>query len=335
MKKPIVYLQSAFWEKLSANYSREGIRTMLNVSDAMSNSHVITDVTEEEVLHDDFLKFIIKQESYQRCDEQYIDKRIANLKVSTETDDLCATFLIDKNVVECKNIENSFGVIILNATTVVERQYLFKGDGFCLDKTIRYDKRYLTFKDKLSHPCNSLIVIDPYILKERHEEQGYVTYPGIDNNLESLLDAILPQKLFIEFHLTIISSLSNPNEIKRVYEKIKKCLKRIRKDLNIRFGMFYTETGYYHKIESFHSRHVLSNTLSIDSEDGLDLFNSKGYLTKNNPSLSVVFPRLFGNSRQDMSKYYHWISSVKKYIEKEVGERYYGSKENRLFDLID
>ena len=50
--------------------------------------------------------------------------------------------------------------------------------------------------------------------------------------------------------------------------------------------------------------------------------------------ISVVFPRLFGNSRQDMSKYYDWISSVKKYINEDVNERYCGSKDNRLFDLV-
>lgn len=333
--KPTVYLQTGFWEKVSSNNSREGIRTILDVTDALGDSCVITDATEENILNDEFLKIIIKQKTYQRCDKLFIDKTINDLITSNDTENLCATYLLDKSVVECQNIENKYGVLALNAKTISDRRYLFKGDGFSLDKTVRYYQRYVTFKDKLSHPCNSLIVIDPYLLSKRKvNKDGEVYYPGITNNLESLLDAILPNKLEVDFYLTIVSCLEKPDEVKRVNEKIKKCLKRIRKELSVKLGLFYTETGYHHEIESFHSRHIISNTFAIDSEDGLDLFNDNGFLTKNNPTVSIVFPRLFGNSRQDIVKYCNWISSVKKYIYNEVDERFCGTKENRLFDLI-
>ena len=337
MKPHIVYFQASFWEKLSANNSREGIRTMLDVSEALGDSCVITDATEEMILHDEFLKIIIKQKSYHRCDDYYFDKIIDNLNSSSTSniDNLSATYMLDKSVAECQNIEKKYGVVALNAKLVTDRRYLFKGDGFSLHKTIRYNLRYLTFKEKLSHPCNSLIIIDPYLLIERETSgDGEVYYPGISNNLESLLDAILPQKLEIDFYLTIISCLNKSDEVKRVYEKIKKSLKRIRKELTVNLGLFYTDKGYYYKIESFHSRHIISNTFAVDSEDGLDLFNKNGYITKNNPVVSIVFPRLFGNSRQDMTKYCNWITSVKKYINNEVDERYSGTKENRLFDLV-
>lgn len=332
--KPTVYLQAGFWKSLSANYSREGIRTKLDVSDALGDTCVITDVTEEMILNDDFLRIIIKQRSYQRCSENYIDNTIANLKSSNSADVLCATYMTNKSISECHNIENNFGILMINPTIATDRRYLFKGDGFILDKEKQYPQRYVAFKEKLSHPCNSLIIIDPYLLKKREaNEDGNVIYPGIVNNLESLLDAILPQKLEVDFYLTIVSCLGDPKDIKRVYEKIKKCLKRIRRELNIKLGLFYTELGYYFKTESFHSRHVLSNTFVIDSEDGLDLFNAKGFITKNNPLISIVYPRMFGNSRQDVTKYYKWISSVKKYIE----DCSYscGDKGNRLFELVD
>ena len=333
--KPIVYLQGGFCTNLSSNNSREGIRTRLDVSDALGDSCVITDATEEMILRDDLLKIIIKQKSYQRCEEHYIDKKLSNLNTSIESDDLCATYMLDKSDVECQMIEQKYGVLTLNSTTVINRRYLFKGDGFSLDKRLRYTQRYVTFKKKLSHPCNSLIIIDPYLLiKPKITNEDETFYPGIKYNLESLLDSILPQQLEIDFHLTIISCLDKPDEVKRVNEKIKKCLKKIRKDLNIKMGLFYTDKGYSYQIESFHSRHIISNTFAVDSEDGLDLFNDKCYLTKNNPMVSIVFPRLFGNSRQDLSKYCNWISSVKKYINEDVKERYCGFKENRLFELV-
>ncbi len=333
--KPVVYLQAGFWKKLAANYSREGIRTMLDVSDALGDSCVITDATEEMILQDDFLKIIIKQHSYERCDEHYVEKKICNLNSSNNSEDLSATYMINKEDKECLEIEKDYGILALNAKTVSNRRYLFKGDGFSMDKRKRYLQRYLTFKEKLYHPCNSLIIIDPYLLIKREKDKDdNIIYPGIANNLESLLDAILPYNLKIDFHLTIISSLGKTEEVKRVYEKIKKSIRRIRRDLNVKLGLFYTGTGYYHEIESFHSRHILSNTYAVDSEDGLDLFNENGYLTKNNPVVSIVFPRLFGNSRQDLEKYCRWLSSVKKFVETDVSERFYGSKENRLFELI-
>lgn len=334
--KPIVYLQGGFCKNLSSNNSREGIRTRIDVSDALGDSCVITDATEEMILRDDLLKIIIKQKSYQRCEEHYIDKKLSNLNISNDSSELSATYLLDKSVDECQMIEKEFGVLTLNAMTVINRRYLFKGDGFSLDKRLRYTQRYVTFKEKLSHPCNSLIIIDPYLLiKPEITTEDETFYPGIKYNLESLLDSILPQRLAVDFHLTIISCLDKPDEVKRVYEKIKKSLKRIRKDLkNIKMGLFYTDKGYSYQIESFHSRHILSNTFAVDSEDGLDLFNDKCYLTKNNPVVSIVFPRLFGNSRQDLSKYRNWLLSVKKYVNEDVKERCWGYKENRLFDLV-
>lgn len=332
--RSFVYLQSGFWTALSVNLSQEGIRNMLEVSEVLKNSEVITDLSEDLVKNDKFLMGILKKQgNYQRCDENYIGKQIETMSSSQNTDNLCATYMLDKGSKECEIIEEKYGVIALNATNINERRYIFKGDGFCLNKKKRYDSRYLTFKEKLSHPCNSLIIIDPYLLIKRNTESetNEIIYPGINNNLESLLKAILPLKLSIDFHLTIVSSLEIPDEIREVYEKIDTLLKRIRKELSVKLCLVYTSKGYNYNIESFHSRHVLSNTYIIDSEDGFDLFNTKGYLTKNNPSISIVFPRIYGNNRQDITKYYNWVLSVKKYF----NETKYivGDKDNRLFEL--
>ena len=337
--RPLVYLQSGFWKKLSENLSREGIRSMIDVSDALVDSEVVTDASEEMLLHDKFLMALIKQKKYKRCDENYISKQIDALSAVADTKNLCATYFLDRNTSECNDIERKYGVIVLNNSNINNRRFVFKGDGFSLDKKKHYELRYLSFKEKLSHPCNSMIIIDPYLLidREKDTESGNVKYPGIENNLESLLDAILPSHLSVDFHLTIISCLKEINEIKKVYERVKKCLKRIRKELHVKLNLVYTSTGHRKSIESFHSRHVFSNTFTIDSEDGLDLFNNDGFLTKNNPSISIVFPRLFGDTRQDMTKCYNWIASVKKHVA-DFPEFVYGNydgKNNRLFDLVD
>lgn len=332
---PLVYIQAGFWDNLASNNSKEGIRTMLNVSDALSNFNVITDVSEEQIQKDTFLMVLIKQGNYQRCDSKYINKKIDGLNSMSSIADLCATYMLDKNPMMCEGIEKKYGVVVLCAGTLSKRRYLFAGDGISLDKNIQYPQKYVFFQKQLQHPCNSLVVIDPYLLAERKvdRETGATIFPGASNNMEPLLDAVLPQTLDINFHLSIVSFMDNPSDIKKVHEKIKKCLKRIRPSLNVELGLFYTEKSYRHDVESFHSRHILSNSFIVDSEDGLDLFNDKGYLTKNNPTLTIVFPRLFGNSRQDITKYDNWIRSVKKFVDDCPKSLFEGTKENRLLEL--
>ncbi len=336
--KSKIFFQSGFWRSINTDTTREGIRAMLNVSDALSNSHVVTDASEDLIKKDPFLMVMIRQGKYIRCDEKYIDKKIDTLNSSENSEDLSSIFLLDKKPFVCDKIEERYGVVTVSPESIIKKEYLFKGDGFCLDKHHCYTLRYMTYKDKLRQPCNSLIIIDPYLLLDREEDCNThsVRFPGISNNLESLLDATLPQVLDVEFHLTVISSLKMGKEdVKKAYEQVKKCFKRIRKDITLKLGFFYIAKGYDYKKESFHSRHILANSFMIDSEDGFDLFGDKGYITKNNPTISVVFPWFLGNSRQDMTKYENWLRSVKKHVEDSPDSLFYGTKENRLFDLVD
>lgn len=332
----VIYMQNGFWEKLSSDTSREGIRSMLNVSDALSNSDVITDVTEESLHNDIFLMAMIKQGNYQRCDSSYINKKVNGLCSSSPIEDLCATYMLDEKKVECDYVEKKYGVVVICSSSLPRKRFLFDGDGFSLNKKKKYPSKYMSFKEKLQQPSNSMIVIDPYLLKAKDVDRANntIVFPGINNNLEPLLNSILPQKLEIDYQLTIISSLDNPDDIKNAYEEIEKCLKRKREYLTVRLSLIYTATGYFYWTESFHSRHILTNSFVVDSEDGLDLFNAKGYLTKNNPTISIVFPQLFGNSRQDVTKYNNWVRSVKKYVKDCPEKFWYGTKENRLFDLV-
>jgi len=336
--KSKIFFQSGFWNNINKNSTVEGIRTMLNVSDALSNSFVVTDASEELIKKDPFLMVLIRQGKYNRCKENYIDKKIETLNSKEDPEDLSATYLLDKKPFVCEKIEEKYGVIAVSSESIIKKEHLFKGEGFCLDKNHPYTLRYMTYKDKLRQPCNSLIIIDPYLLLDREvdSQTNSVKFPGISNNLESLLDAILPLELDVEFHLTIMSSLKMGKEdVKKAYEQVKKCLKRIRKNLTIKLGFFYIAKGYDYKKESFHSRHILANSFMVDSDDGLDLFGEKGYITKNNPTVSIVFPWLFGNSRQDMTKYENWLRSVKKHVEESPDSLFYGTKENRLFELVD
>lgn len=331
--KSLVYLQIGFWKQLKADRSREGISIQLGISNALLNSLVITNATEEDILNDDFLKEIIIKGNYERCDEKYIDKRIDALKGATNIDDLCATFLLDKDSISCDSLELRYGVVAINATLLRKRKYLLLGDGVSFEKNKRYLQRFISFGEQLNHPCNSIIIIDPYLLlKRKISNNQTVVYPDIDGNLIPLLQTILPERLDIILHITIVSCIEKNEEAKRIYEKIKKSIRQARPTLHTHLGLINIDKGYNHEVESFHSRHILTNNYSIDSEDGFNLFDNNGYLTKNNPSISIVYPRIYGDYRKDLTKYFSWIGSVKKYS-MEFPNSICGEKHNRLFEL--
>ncbi len=321
---PKAYIQSNFFNKIGSN-TMDDLKTKIDISDAIkqSNSHVIIDASEDDINNDPFLKVIIKQCNYDKCSKDYIDKTIDSLKSSNNSEDLCATYFLDKTQKECETIEKKYGIVAFCSISFPQKNYLFKGEAIELEKNILYKQRYMFFKDKLRIPCNSLIIIDPYLL---------VKNANISNNLEYLLDAILPEKLDIDFHITIISMCNTNNQLEgneETYKLVKECLTKIRKDLNIKFGFCNTTND-----KGFHSRHIISNNYIIDSENGFDLFNNKGKISKNNTTISIVFPRLVGDHRKDMTKYINWIKDTKKHINKHQDEPYScGESENRLFDL--
>ena len=335
-----MFLQSGFWSNIDKT-SEYGVRTRLWITDSFKNSSIVTDVSEEllEKNNDLFWKILIKQGNYKRCTKNYIDEQIEALNESNNLN-LSAIYLLDKTQEECDLIERKYGVVAICAESISQKHYLFNGDAFSLDKKRSYGLRYMEFKDKLRKPCNALIIIDPYLLcKYKKDDEGVLRFPNISNNLESLLDAILPeQELESDFHLTIVSSLDSKElkdkvNLKKPYEQIKKCLKRINRK-KIKIGFFYIDRGFNRNVESFHSRHILANNFIIDSEDGFDLFDDSGRITKNNPTLSIVFPFLVGDSRHDITKYVNWLRSVKKHVSESSDDFYFGSKENRLFDLV-
>ena len=64
--KSKIFFQSGFWNSINTNSTVEGIRAMLNVSDALSNSFVVTDASEELIKKDPFLMVLIRQGKYNR-----------------------------------------------------------------------------------------------------------------------------------------------------------------------------------------------------------------------------------------------------------------------------
>ena len=238
---------------------------------------------------------------------------------------MSAVYLINDSDTKCESLGIQHGVVAINSVDMPRKEHLFKGDGFLLKKnSTHYEDRYLQFKSKLSYPCNAMILIDPYILTKEQ---------NIENNLFSLLDAILPnRKLQLVFQIAIFSMIGDKNQDaargESSYNRIKNLITALRKGLDFDLTLYAISHS-----EEFHSRMIITNNVLLSAADGFDVFKDDGKANKN-AKFDIVMPRLVGDSRQDMSNYLRWIKVAKDRSKRQSDTQYWGSRENRLFDLV-
>ena len=78
---------------------------------------------------------------------------------------------------------------------------------------------------------------------------------------------------------------------------------------------------------------IITNNVLLSAADGFEVFKDDGKASKN-AKFDIVMPRLVGDSRQDMSNYLRWIKVAKTRSIRQSETQYWGTRENRLFDLV-
>ena len=324
MKAKVIYLQTGFWKQLKADSSIAGLQCLMNVYEAISEANLRTDIEDEVWDSDPFLMILWKKYLTSQADIELFDV-ITLEKPEENAEDLSAVYLTTEDSRKYEEIGLHYGVIVINNVDITQKEYLFKGDGFMLKKNAtRYDDRYIQFRDKITYPCNSMILIDPYILSKKE---------NIENSLCSLLEAILPnKKLQIVYQIAIFSMIGAGNRDAAkggdVYGQLKNLITALRKGLDFDLTLYAIGAS-----EEFHSRIILTNNILFNAADGFDVFKDDGRSNKN-AMFDIVMPRLFGNSRQDMSNYLRWIKIAKERSKRHSETQCWGTRENRLFDLV-
>lgn len=321
MNSRTIYLRADFWKELRKDTSIEGKMLLMEVYEAISASTLHSDIEDELWSSDEYLKIIMKKWEGGRMQIELYE----TLPVDRPTYNavsLSAIYLAEENNMTCDGIGAKYGVVVLNSGTLKRRQ-LCKGDSIMLNKGEVYHERYYTFKDKLTHPCNAMLVIDPYLLSRRE---------NIENNVASLLDVMLPtNRQEYEFHISFFSTLGMQSEwqMQTIYDELQRLIIRLRKCLTYSLTLYSIGKG-----EAFHSRMIITNNAIISAEDGFEVFNGNGKSNKN-AKFDIVFPRLANDSRQDMSNYLRWIKIAKEYSEECSTKIFFGSRTNRLYSIVD
>ena len=324
MKAKVIYLQSDFWKQLKSDTSIAGLKCMMNVYEAITEANLRTDIEDEAWDNDPYLILLWKRHLSNQSDVELYEK-VTIGKLEENAEDLSAVYLINESGTTCENLGVQYGVVAVNNADMPRKEYLFKGDGFLLKKNaIRYEERYLQFKEKLNYPCNAMILIDPYVLSKEQ---------NIGNNLFSLLDAILPnRKLQLVFQIAIFSMIGEKNQDacngETTFIRIKNLITALRKGLNFDLTLYAISHS-----EEFHSRMIITNNVMFSAADGFEVFKDDCKANKN-AKFDIVVPRLVGDSRQDMSNYLRWIKVAKNRSKRQSDTQYWGSRKNRLFDLV-
>lgn len=350
MKKRLIYLQFDFWKKVKCSNSVEDKRLFWDLYGALECSNIRADIpiNEWDDEKDELLFYLLQNsvDGYGTEIEQFVPeifKDALDFNKEQPIENLCAVFLLDEDATSCQDYCTKLGILCLNAEMIKGHKFV-RGDAVMYEKGESYD-RFEKCKTQLAMPCNSMILIDPYILFNKW---------SIELNLIPLLDKCLPpnpekkedQKIL--FHLSILSQTNECyigkykeklryNEIyEYVYEKIKK----IRPKLKILFSLYHINTTG-NGDGDFHSRHIITNCMLVNSEDGFDIFkNTKNKYTNEWETVSgkharieFLFPSLIDNRRLDAANYFRWIKLSSNNC-RDSTLCWGNEKENRLFELF-
>lgn len=269
---------------------------------------VHTDFTKEEILNDDDLRQVFQDKGtigfgFSRKDE-YINSTLAA--------PLCSIYLLEENTEFCENKQQRQGRVVLNNALLEKNPSCFEDRKCFISKYVKgwADEKLISVIG--GHHCNSLILIDPFISRE---------------NLKPLLNVLLPKKLDFSFHLSVFTNFSQNKKFvslykrQQFYEQIAADLRDIRPQLEVIFTLYDTC--------KIHDRIVLTNTYMIDVGLGFGLFKNG----------KAVKETTVDYSPKKDNIYYGWLKLVTEISRKSEANdnyaNYWGSKENRLFDLVE
>lgn len=323
MKSGHIYLQYGFWKAIKEVDASVFGPNAWDIFCVFRSSKLHAEVPIELFGQDDLLS-ILWQESAGSCfiEAGQVDEILA--KEDLKIENLCSVFLVDKDDNSCEEYSQEKGVLCLNAKMLSKSSYLIGEKSLAFDFLEKGS--YYDLKEYISLPCNSAILIDPHILNERKY---------IDHHIKHLLNNILPNSLDIPFHLSIFSGIGKINDAslgESYYDAILEKLKDIRPKLDFSLTLYQIPI----QGEGWHARYVITNNLMIHATEGFDFFGPvNGEMKAKKAGKFLVYcPWLEKNG--DSKELSIWINKTAK--ESSNGHGYHhdrwGTKENRLFDLV-
>lgn len=284
----VVYCDSGFLEKFSSRIPTDeepqDDRTLANWLDIRSflQSETITlivDMTCAELQakkqENEFIGRLWKLTANGQCHLETSENGFPKIDVENKNLSMDAVYLTLADDEVCKQLEDMYGILVLNPSMFLSSDSLFRDNGAAIEGDNQGDKNWDSILSALPNDvnqCNSMIVVDNYSLKDR------VT---VDRYLLKLLDFLVPKELKggVSFDLSLFYNTEKSVPQSSYYEQYKiinDWLKEQRPNLKVNFAAY--------KSGAFHDRTIITNNLWIGVGKGVDLSSSKS------TTVSVVFP---------------------------------------------
>lgn len=292
-KKP-VYCDFEFLKKLRSSNGRfspfgsnDAMQMWLNTLQLLLKSRVQLNI-DTQVFHkqtrnregDTFFE-LWKRVANGECEISFLEEHNTKFYESklASHDGVMNAYLINEKNSIANHHSKKYGVVTLTPDcwrdneSARKKSYLFKDCGWAAQKDeYKNWAEILRSKEYRLSDCNSMIIIDNYILKNDLV---------IENNLFPILKELLPPELDkrIEFHLSIITEKTKDDQDSKYfqgkYSFIKKKIEGLFPNLKLQFDLYIQEGK-----GEFHDRVIITNNTMISSEGGFDLINRNGKITK-------------------------------------------------------
>lgn len=180
-------------------------------------------------------------------------------------------FILNISITEAENIRKSYGVFCLSKDSLNIYPLIDTNDEHTTDDREPLGQGWSTVLQSLRDmPSNALVLNDRYLFANDNDRIG----DGIPN-VQSILDALLPQRFLDTYHVTIIF------DVEAIYQKfdfryITASLNFIRQELNRDYPIDMELIGISKDCpvyEKLHNRRIVSNYYIVKAEHKLAAFN--------------------------------------------------------------
>lgn len=213
---------------------------------------------------------------------------------STGSTDLAGTvFVVDDAPTECAEWSRNYGVCVVSRHAPETAAYLTKE---LARKEIKVSKKYLTSPGSSQRngwdsvltprsaqwqkaPLNALVIVDNYLLGKKGDKLALG-----QENLISLLDALLPATLAMDFHLLLVTNNGDAHlKSKNLTELAKQLRHALGRPYELKIGVVTRKNGPEHR------RAIISNYYFGASHHGFSCFDGPKAKWANDLIVSGIF----------------------------------------------
>ena len=242
---------------------------------------------------------------------------ISNIEGRPETvlENPSSLFILDITISEAENIQTSFGVICMSGKNLSTRFLIDTNDEHTIDEQEQFGNGWSTvLKSFKGIPSNALLLTDRYLFSATAPKHGN----GIDN-VQNVLDALLPKKFLGEYHVTIVFDNESKNENYK-FNDIIYLLDNAKQALHRDYTINMEVLGITANCEIYnelHNRRIVSNYFIVKVEHKLAAFNKNvsTCLQTITPQVLFTIDSLNKNSTPPLKAIDHAVATIRNFSE--------------------